>query len=226
MQQREKKNFMNKKFENQITEMIDIAEEMARDYEFAIKKSKYETKCPYPKIIKIYGDIKQMLIDCSWNEQAMIFNEQIKFYREKLEKDKKLREIEAQKVQKQKEFEDLHKIKEIETIKAVILSLNKEEEILDFEAKKKEKIEESEEIFNMISNAERMANEYEQEIKRGSILHLDCPYEKIIEIYKEVKKRFENIDWKEESGKLIDSIRYYKDKLEKDKRLREIEGKK
>ncbi len=113
----------------------------------------------------------------------MIYNEQIKFYHEKLEKDKKLREIEAQKVQKQKEFEELHKINEIDTIKAVILSLNKEEEILNFEENKKEKHEESKEIFNMISNAERIAKKYEQEIKRVSILHLDCPYEKIIEIY-------------------------------------------
>ena len=218
--------FMDEKFENQIAQMIDNAEKMARDYELAIKKSKYEIKCPYPKIIKIYEGIRQMLIDYGWNEQAMIYNEQIKFYHEKLEKDKKLHEIEAQKVQKQKEFEDLHKINEIDTIKAVILSLNKEEEILDFEAKKKEKVEESEEIFNMINNAERMAKEYEQEIKMSSILNLDCPYEKIIEIYKEVKKRFENIGWKEESSKLIDSIRYYKEKLEKDKKFREIEEKK
>ena len=156
----------------------------------------------------------------------MIYNEQIKFYHEKLEKDKKLREIEAQKVQKQKEFEELLKINEIDKIKAVILSLNKEEEILNFEEKKKEKVEEPKEIFNMISNAERIAKKYEQEIKRISILHLDCPYEKIIEIYKEVKKRFENIGLKEESSKLIDSIRYYKEKLEKDKKLREIEEKK
>jgi len=60
----------------------------------------------------------------------------------------------------------------------------------------------------------------------GRILHLDCPYEKIIEIYKEVVKRFESIGWKEESSKLIDSIEYYNDKLEKDKRLREIEERK
>ena len=217
---------MDEKFENQIAQMIDNAEKMARDYELAIKKSKHEIKCPYPKIIKIYEGIRQMLIDYGWNEQAMIYNGQIKFYHEKLEKDKKLREFEAQKVQKQKEFEELHKINEIDTIKAVILSLNKEEEILNFEEKKKEKLEESKEIFNMISNAERIAEKYEQEIKRISILHLDCPYEKIIEIYKEVKKRFENIGWKEESSKLIDSIRYYKEKLEKDKKLREIEEKK
>jgi len=217
---------MDVKFENQIAEMIDIAEKMARDYEVAIKKSKFGIACPYPKIIKIYENIIQLLIDRDWNEQAVIFNGQIKFYHEKLEKDKKLREIEAQKVQKQKKFEEFHKIKEIESIRAVILSLNKEEELLNFEAKKKENFERSKEIFKMISNAERMAKEYEQEIKLNSILQLDSPYEKIIEIYKKAKKRFENIGWKEESHKLIDSIRYYNDKLEKDKRFREIEERK
>ena len=78
----------------------------------------------------------------------------------------------------------------------------------------------------MIDNAERMAKEYKKEIKKGRILHLDCPYEKIIEIYKEVVKRFESIGWKEESSKLFDSIEYYNNKREKDKRLREIEKRK
>ena len=218
--------FMDEKFENQIAQMIDNAEKMARNYELAIKKNKYEIKCPYPKIIKIYEDIRQKLIDYGWNEQAGIYQKQIEFYHEKLERDKKLREIEAQKVQKQKDFEDLRKINEIDTIRAVIFSLNKDEEILNLEEKKKEKLEDSEEIFNMISNAERIAREYEQEIKRDNILHVDCPYEKIIEIYKEVKKRFQNIGWKEESSKLIDSISYYKVRLKKDKKLREIEEKK
>ena len=218
---------MGEKFRSQVVvEMINTVEKIARDYELAIKKNKFEIKCPYSKIIKAYESIRQTLINYGWNEQAMIFNEQVKFYQEKLEKDKKLRIIEVQKVQKQKEIEGLYKNKEINTIRAVIFSLNREEKILDFEEKKKEKIKESEEIFNMISNAERMAKEYEKERKKGRILYLDCPYEKIIEIYKEVVKRFESIGWKEESSKLIDSINYYNDKLEKDKRLREIEARK
>jgi len=218
---------MGEKFESQVVaEMIDNVEKIARDYELVIKKNKFEIKCPYPEIIKIYESIIQMLIDYGWNEQAMIFNKQIKFYQKKLEKDKKLREFIFQKVKKRKEIEELYRIKEINTLRAVILSLNKEERILDFEEKKKEKLKEYEEIFNMIDNAERMAKEYEKELKKDRILHLDCPYEKIIEIYKEVVKRFESIGWKEESSKLIDSIRYYNDKLKKDKRLREIEERK
>ncbi len=218
---------MGEKFRSQVVaEMINNVEKIARDYELAIKKNKFEIKCPYPKIIQTYESIIQMLINYGWNEQAMIFNEQIKFYQEKLEKDKKLHEIKVQKVQKRNEIEELYKIKEINTLRTVVLSLNKEERILDFEEKKKEKLKESEEIFNMIDNAERMAKEYEKEIKKGRILYLDCPYEKLIEIYKEVVKRFESIGWKEESSKLIDSIEYHNDKLEKDKRLREIEERK
>ena len=218
---------MDEKFESQVVaEMIDNVEKIARDYELAIKKNKFEIKCPYSKIIKAYESIRQTLINYGWNEQAMIFNKQIKFYQEKLEKDKKLREFIFQKVKKRKEIEELCRIKEINILRAVILSLNKEEMILDFEEKKKEKLKESEEIFNMIDNAKRMAKEYEKERKKGRILYLDCPYEKIIEIYKEVVKRFESIGWKEESSKLIDSIEYYNDKLEKDKTLREIEERK
>ncbi|MFX1317294.1 MAG: hypothetical protein ACFE9T_15635 [Promethearchaeota archaeon] len=218
---------MGEKFESHlVAEMIDNVEKIARDYEIAIKENNFEIKCPYPEIIEIYENIMQTLIDFGWNEQAMIFNEQIKFYQEKLEKDKKLREIENQKLQKQKEFEEFYKIKEIDTIKAVLLSLNKEEMILDLEDKEKEKLKESEEIFNMISNAERMANEYEKEIKKGKILQLDCPYKKIIEIYKKAEKKFESIGWREEADNLFDSIEYYNDKLKKDKRLREIEAKK
>ena len=85
-----------------------------------------------------------------------------------------------------------NKINEIDTIKAVIFSLNKEEEILNFEEKKQEKLEDYEEIFNMISNAERIAKEYEQEIKRGTILHLDCHYEKILEIYSSLSRNVFN----------------------------------
>jgi len=218
---------MGEEFKRQVVaEMIQNVEKIVRDYELAIKKSKFEIKCPYPEIIKLCEIIKQTLIDYGWNEQAMNFNEQIKFYQEKLKKDKKLREIEVQKLEKQKEIEELYKIKEIDTIRAVILSLNNEEMILNLEEKEKERLKESEEIFNMISSAERMAKEYEKEIKKDRILHLDCPYEKIIEIYKNAQKEFRNIGWKEVSSKLFDSIEYYNDKLEKDNRLREIEERK
>jgi len=221
------KKIMDEKFESKVvTEVIDNVEKIARDYELAIKKNKFKIKCPYLEVIKIYENIRQILIDYGWNEQAMIFNNQIKFYQEKLEKDKKLREIKSQIVKKKKEIEELYKIKEIDTLRAVILSFNKEEMILDFEEKKKRKLKQSEEIFNMIDNVEKMAKEYEKEIKKGRILDLDCPYEKIIEIYKEVEKRFESIGWKEEASKLFDSIEYYNDKLEKDKILREFEKRK
>ncbi|MFX1322761.1 MAG: hypothetical protein ACFFAQ_14080 [Promethearchaeota archaeon] len=218
---------MDEKFESKVViEVIDNVEKIARDYELAIKKHKFKIKCPYSEIINMYENIRQILIDYGWNEQAMIFNNQIKFYQEKLEKDKKLREIKSRIAKKKKETEVLYKIKEIDTLRAVILSLNKEEMILNFEEKKKRKLKQSEEIFNMIDNVERMAKEYEKEIKKGRILDLDCPYEKIIEIYKDVEKRFENIGWKEESSKLSDSIEYYNDKLEKDKILREFEKRK
>ena len=214
---------MDEKFEDQIAQMVDKAEKLTRDYELLIKRGDYDNECPYPKVIEIYEDIKQKLIDKGWNDQAIIYDNQISIYQDKLEKDKKLREIEAQRVKKNKEFEDLLKINEIDSVRATILSLNKEEELLNFEERQQELAMKSESIFSIINNAENMAKEYEIEIKKGRILDLDCPYEKIIDLYQEAKRKFEEIGWKEESTKLEDSIRFYYEKIEKDNRLRDIE---
>ncbi|MFW9828238.1 MAG: hypothetical protein ACFFEY_11625 [Candidatus Thorarchaeota archaeon] len=217
---------MNNKFENYIAEQIDKAEKIARNYELAIRKGRFEEECPYLKIIKIYEVIAKKVIECGWNEQAVIFNKQIKFYYKKLEKDKKLRKIEAQKLQKQREFEDLHKIKEIDAIRGVLQSLDKEQKILNFEEKKKKSAEEAMQIFNMISKAEKIVREYEKEVKTRNILHIDSPYEKIIAIYEESKHRFESIGWKEESIKIDEAIKFYKEKVETDKKLRKNQIKK
>ncbi len=218
--------FMDKKIENQIAEIINQMEKMAREYELAIRKGKFEMKSPYAKIITTFEKINQILIKHGWDRQTVIIKKLIKLYSKKLERDKILRQIEDQKVQKQRIFEEIYKIKEIDAIRAVIDHLNKEQEILDFEEKKKEKNKELEEIFNLIINGEKIVREYELKIKQDNILSLDCPYEKVIKIYKEAKKKFESIGWREESNKLIGSIRFYMEKLVKDKKLRDIEAKK
>lgn len=211
---------MANNFEKKIAEIIDKAEKIARAYNLVIRKGKFKIKSPYLKIIKVYEDLSKKVIEHGWNEQATIFNNQIEFYYKKLEKDKKLRKIEAQKVQKQREYEDSHKFQEIDTIRAVLHSLDKEQEILNFEEKKKKKGEKAKQIFNMISNAENLVREYKKEIKTYNILQIEPPYEKVIKIYEEAKKSFESINYNYESSKIDESIMYYKEEIEKDKNLR------
>ena len=126
----------------------------------------------------------------------------------------------------EKEFEDLHKIKEADTMQAVLDSLDKEVELLDFTEKKEREEAEVDAIFELIDSAVKIEREYELEKKRGKILSVDCPYEKIIEIYEDAMRRFEKINWKEQSLHLNDSITFYNDKIEKDKILRELARKK
>ena len=225
-QLRRNKNLSDEEFQNQIVEIINNVEKIAEEYELTIKRGNLEIMCPYSFIIKIYEYLRQVVTDRDWNELAENYYKQIQFYQEKIEKDKKLRKYEALKLEKQKEVKEMRKVGEMDAIRAVITFLTKEEEILDFEEKRREEIRESEEIFNMLNIAEKMARKYEKEIKKGRILQLNCPYNEIIEIYKETKKKFELIGWKEESNKLSDSIRYYQVKVEYDKGLREIEERK
>ena len=54
-------------------------------------------------------EIKEQLLEKGWNEEALIYANQVKLTKEKSEKDKILREIESQKQRKQMEYDQLTK---------------------------------------------------------------------------------------------------------------------
>jgi len=204
------------RFQREISSNVDQAEEMARKYEFAIRQGKFEEKCPYPKIIDIYTDIHQKLKEKGWVDQAFVFNSQIQLYQEKLEKDKKLREFEAQKETKSREMMELLKTKGSKTID--------EEKIRKIEAKKREKEELLEGGFSLIDRAEKLVKEYELRLKlEKDILLYESPYEEAIKLYRQARQIFQENHWDNEANHLINTINFYKDKQEKDDKLRVIE---
>jgi hypothetical protein len=73
--------------------------------------------------------------------------------------------------------------------------------------------------------AERIAQEYELKVKDG-IFDYEAPYEEILGIYRTARKSLEEIGWVEESLKLINTIQFYKEKYEKDNRVRALEKEK
>ena len=77
----------------------------------------------------------------------------------------------------------------------------------------------------MIDVAEREAREYELAIKRGKF-EKECPYPKIIEIYKNIREKVYAKGWVEEAKLYTDQIIRYQEKLKKDKNLRELEAEK
>ena len=219
----EQKKLSDKTFEDQITEMVNNAEQKEREYEKAIKKGKFEFECPYLEIIEIYEDIKRKLIEKGWAEQTPIYTRQILFLHDKLEKDKKLREIEALKAQKQKEYDEVYKMGATE--KKIAIDVEKLKEI---ELESKLQTEQNKfitELTKMADDAEKTARNYEIAIKKGKF-ETPCPYHEIIEIYEDIRNAFLEMDMKDQAAISITHIKNYHEKLEKDNKLREVEAQK
>ncbi|NHJ22456.1 MAG: hypothetical protein EAX91_16035, partial [Candidatus Lokiarchaeota archaeon] len=225
---KQQKLLEDKNFQDEISERVNHAEMMAREYELAMKKALKNGKLieisPYIEIIEIYTEIRNKLLEKGWVEQSLIYTNQIKVYQEKLENDKKLRDLEHQKIQKQREYEESLKIK-----------LEKEvpsESIEEIDSKQQKLLEDKnfqDEISERVNHAEKMAREYElamkEALKKGKLIEVS-PYIEIIEIYSEIRNKLLEKGWVEQSLIYTNQIKVYQEKLENDKKLRELESRK
>lgn len=199
--------------------LIDEAERSVKSYELSIRKDILVYESPYDKAISNYEEAREILQKIGWDDEASRLISTIKFYKDKKVKDEKLREIEQKKLEKPEirlEAADFSSDKDF---------IERQKRLLDFEEKRKDADKISAKIFTMIQNAERRAQEYELKIKSG-VFDYKAPYEEIIEIYREARNKFERIGWQEESAKLIETIKFYKEKLEKDNKIRALEAEK
>ncbi|MHA2392776.1 MAG: hypothetical protein ACXAEX_12590, partial [Promethearchaeota archaeon] len=199
--------------------LIEEAERLVKNYEVSIKKDVLLYESPYEKAIDFYKEAKQILQQIGWKDEVSHLVNTIKFYEDKKKRDDKLREIEKNKLE---EPESKLKSAKVDTEKDLFA---REQRILELQKRKKEKTMETEAIFEEIHRAEKMAKEYESKIKEGTF-EQEAPYEEILKIYRQARKEFEKIDWMEDSMKLINTIRFYKEKSERDKRLRALESEK
>ncbi|MFX1571728.1 MAG: hypothetical protein ACFFB0_03190 [Promethearchaeota archaeon] len=219
----ERKKEEEDEFERTISDLINQAEKLERDFERAmkkaIKKGEMLEQTPYVEIMDIYEEIKEKVLKKGWGDQASIYSNQIKFYQDKLEKHEKLLEVEAQKAEKEKQLEEMHKIgkKEVKPYKP--------EKIKEIEEGNKEEDIVLNQAMNLIDEAEKLVKNYELSIKSDVLLY-ESPYNKAIENYEEAQKLLKQIDWNEEAIRLIKTIKFYKEKKDKDEKLREFEKKK
>ncbi|KKM96653.1 hypothetical protein LCGC14_1175950 [marine sediment metagenome] len=197
--------------------LIDHAERSVKEYELSIKADVLLFESPYQNAIVNYTKAKDLFQKIGWNDEARKLISTIKFYKEKLDKDEKLRKIEKSKLEKP---EEKLMVSKVDTEKELFA---REKRILVYEQKKKKKDKLAEEILNEIHKAERLAKEYELQ-KKGVIFEHEAPYEEILEIYRTARKSFEEIGWMEESMKLISTIQFYKEKFENDIKLRALES--
>lgn len=202
-----------KQFKQRITDMGEEADKMVREYEVEIKKGNFEIEPTYEQALGIYRNLHQMLLDRGWSEQARIASNQITHLKHKLEQDKKLREVEVDKIRKHQEYLDSLKFKK------------KEKDMSEYERKKKEEEDFQNQINNMMNEADKIAREYETTIKKGNF-EISCPYPDIIKKYVDVKNMLKEKGWEGQIDIVNRQIKYYNEKLEKDKKLREIEAQK
>ena len=211
-------------FEKFISDMVDKAESLVRDHEIAtrkaIRKGEIPESTPYLEVIEIYKQIREKVIERGWEEQGKIFTDQIKIYRDKLEKHKKLLEVEAQKEERQKDIEEMHRIDRTVEID--------EKRLKTIERKKEEK-EFEKLIASMVNKAEKLERDHDSAIKKalkkGEIIE-KTPYPEIIEIYKEIREKVLDRGWAEQSTMFSNQIKIYQDKLEKHEKLLEVEAQK
>ncbi|MFX1388984.1 MAG: hypothetical protein ACFE9Z_02845 [Promethearchaeota archaeon] len=213
----------DEEFQKLITNMVNKAGQIEREYDSAmkkaIKKGKVIEETPYHEIIEIYDQIKNKLIERGWVDQSQIYINQIKMYQDKLQKHDKLLEIEAKKAKREQEIEQLHKVGKKEVTPA------QPEKIKELEGEEKEEDLLLDKAMKLIDEAEKAVKSYELSIRKD-ILVYESPYENAISNYEEAKKIFNEIGWNDEANRLINTIKFYKDKQEKDDKLRVIEQKK
>ncbi|MEJ2294654.1 MAG: hypothetical protein P8Y23_07780, partial [Candidatus Lokiarchaeota archaeon] len=200
---------------SEIDSMVNQAEKLAREYEIGIKKGEFDLECPYLQIIEIYDDIRKKVYSRGWQGEAEVYANQIRIYREKLQKDIKLRELEEEKQKNQLLYEESMKASPT-TASSKYNTLKKEEKEPD----------ENDLIFNqamdIINKTENEVKSYELSLKK-EILTISSPYLMAIENYEEARKLLMQIGWKEEALKLNDTISLYKQKKMRDDNLRKIE---
>lgn len=215
----------------QIKEQIEFlankAERMAREYESqfkkAIKDGDLTLESKYPNIINIYSKIIAMAHEKGLSEEVAIYNTHITKYRDLLERENKLKEIEKRKLEEKKIFEDFQKIKKIDETETEV-----REKVYHAQAKAEKEegeIQLEHEIDDLVSKAERMAREYEVGIKKGNF-DLECPYQQIIEIYDEIRSKVYASGWQGEAEVYKNQIKIYQEKLQNDIKLRELEEEK
>jgi len=202
-----------KQFKQRITDMSEEADKMVREYEVEIKKGNFEIQPPYEKALGIYRNLHQMLLDRGWNDQASITSNQITHLKNKSEQDRKLREVEVDKIRKHQEYLDSLKF------------TKKEKDMSEYERKKKEEEDFHNHIADIMNETDNMARDYEIEFRNRGV-EVPCPYQEIIKIYRDLKGMLKERGWEGQVDIMNKQLSFYKDKLEHDKKLRDVEAQK
>ncbi|MCF2141710.1 MAG: hypothetical protein K9W44_16785 [Candidatus Lokiarchaeota archaeon] len=204
---------------NQVFNEIDQIERKIKEYENLPDKIPYN--CPYENAIEVYQKSANRLREIGRTYESIKLFEGMQLYQEKLRKDHIYREEEKLRVAKNKEEEELLE-KRAQKVKEIALKQKREQEEKRLKEQQEMKYKQAiaDQIFAQIEKIEEEIKEYESLIDK---IPYECPYKKAINIYLKGVETLKEIGWTEESIRLFEGLKLYRDKLEKDKKYREEE---
>lgn len=222
-EERERKEREEKKYKqsiaDQVFQQIDKVEALVKEYEAYIDKVPYTP--PYDQAIEEYTKAAEILREIGWTDQSIKLFEGVKTYREKLQKDKKLREEEKKRIAKTQEEQEMLERR------AKLAQKLEEQRIKELQDKKAREQKENaykmaiaDQVFSIIDKIEKKVEEYDTHVDK---IPYDCPYKEAAEIYSENAQRLSEIGWNEESIRLFEGAATYNQKYQQDLEFREKE---
>ncbi|TFF99393.1 MAG: hypothetical protein EU540_06820, partial [Promethearchaeota archaeon] len=80
----EKKKVEEEDFQKRIDEMVTKVDNSIREYEREIREGHFDLEPPFEEAIKTYKEIREMLRDKEWRDQAALYTKQIDVMKQKL----------------------------------------------------------------------------------------------------------------------------------------------
>ena len=184
-------------------------------------------ECPYPKAVELYNIGTQKLRDAGLIEQAGSLDEGRKTYEKKIVEDKRLRELEKQRLTKIEI--DKEKLEMQAHVAAKLKEIKQKEKGVQ-KKKEQDKLSNQREILtealNAIEKIEKKVKKYEDQVGLGKILSAKCPYSNAVEAYHINSEKLKQIGLLEQSARLNEGYLLYKDKVIFDEKNRKLEEEK
>ncbi|QEE15784.2 hypothetical protein DSAG12_01611 [Promethearchaeum syntrophicum] len=207
---------------------ISKIEDVVNEYSKEVSLGKIlSLECPYPKAVELYNIGTNKLREIGLIEQADRLDEGRKIYEKKIIEDKRLRDLEKQRLTK---IEIDREKLEMQAQVAAKLKEIKLKEKGEQKKKEQEKLSSQREILtealSAIEKIEKQVKKYEDQVGLGKMLLSKCPYSIAIEVYKTGSEKLKEIGLLEQSARLNDGYLLYKDKLIFDEKNRKFEEEK
>ena len=216
-----KKEYEQKKLREQDTSKAKLTEQAFSLMDEGLLRANEKN---YEDAIEFYKQASEIFKTLGEDNETQKVLTQINIFRDAIKEEeiKRLKEKELRERRK-KEEEELQK--ELETQERALERKMKEEEIKKKQELNSKKVQDEtyKQALKIIENAESIGKQYDEEVRKGKILELECPYDKILTEYRTAHQMLLDVGLEIEANSIYEGIDLYTQKKQKDSDLRKIE---